>query len=131
MPRVFESHYLRIGFESALVFEKHVVIAVAIERRVEIDKIDGFFVDIPSKNILIVAVIESVHAQAKCSIIREARTTFAFFVGFALNVWPQEFSFWSTSGKNKGLAVVGTSTGPFCAEKALSGSGEASTSWVN
>jgi hypothetical protein len=41
MPRVFESHDLRIGFHSALVFEKHVVVAVRVERRVEIYKIDA------------------------------------------------------------------------------------------
>ena len=51
MPRVFESHDLRIGFESALVFEKHVVVAVRIERRVEIDEIDRFVLDIPPQDI--------------------------------------------------------------------------------
>jgi len=61
MPSVFESHDLRIGFESALVFEKHVVVAVRIERRVEIHKIDRLGADVSFEDIQIIAVVESVH----------------------------------------------------------------------
>jgi hypothetical protein len=61
MPSVLESHYLRIGFEPTLVFEQNIVIAVGIERRIEIYEIARLFVDISPKNIQIIAVVKSVH----------------------------------------------------------------------
>ena len=43
--------------------EKDVVVAVGVERRVEINKINGLFVDIPPQDIQIAAVVESVHER--------------------------------------------------------------------
>ena len=61
MPGIFESHDLRVGFMSALVFETHVVVAVRIQRRIEINKTDRLVPDIPPQNIRIIAVVKSVH----------------------------------------------------------------------
>ncbi len=61
MPRVLERRYLRFGFLARLVFEKDVVVAVAIERRVEIDEIDGFRLYLIPQYLQIVAVVEVIH----------------------------------------------------------------------
>jgi hypothetical protein len=42
MPRIFESRNLRVGFVAFRCFEKQVVIALGVERRVEIDEVDRF-----------------------------------------------------------------------------------------
>ena len=44
-----------------IIFEKHVVVAVRIERRIEIYKIDRLVFDITPQNIQIIAVVECVH----------------------------------------------------------------------
>ena len=44
-----------------IIFEKHVVVAVRIERRIEIYKIDRLVLDIPPQNVQIIAVVKSIH----------------------------------------------------------------------
>ena len=58
---IFESHDLRIGIHPALVFEKHIVVAVGIERRIEINKIDRLIPDILPQDIQIIAVVKSIN----------------------------------------------------------------------
>ena len=51
MPGVFEGGDLRFGLDAGFVFEQDVVIAVGIERRIEIDEIDRFVLDIVAQNL--------------------------------------------------------------------------------
>ena len=70
MPRVLERGYLRLGLRARFVLEQHVVIAVGIERRVQIDQVNRLVLDVVPQDIQIVAVVESVHGKklAKFSI---------------------------------------------------------------
>ncbi len=63
MPGVFKGGYLRFALGSALVLEKNVVIAVGIERRVQIDQVNATRRDVFPQDVQIVAVVESVHRK--------------------------------------------------------------------
>jgi hypothetical protein len=52
---------LRPGGIVAFLLEYDVLVQAAVERRVEINQIDRFFVDIPPHDVEIIAVIEVVH----------------------------------------------------------------------
>lgn len=58
LPGVGEGLDLGRGFGAVLFVEQDVVVTVAVERRVEVDQIDGFGSDVPSKHIEVVAVEE-------------------------------------------------------------------------
>ena len=60
-PRVFEGGHLRLGGVSLGRFEIDVVDALRIERRVEIDQVNGFVRDVFVQDVEIVAVVEGVH----------------------------------------------------------------------
>ena len=61
MPRVFERRDLRFGIGARFVAEQYVVIAVAVKRRIKIDEIDRFILDIVTGDLQIVAVVKSIH----------------------------------------------------------------------
>lgn len=50
-PRILERRYLRLRIGAALVFEQDVVIAVRIERRIEVDKVNGLILDVFPQNL--------------------------------------------------------------------------------
>jgi hypothetical protein len=58
---VFQPH----GAESAWLpdFEKHVVIAVRVKRRVEIDQVNRLILDVVPEDLQIVAVVKGVHGK--------------------------------------------------------------------
>jgi len=57
--------YLRISSGTGFVFEKDVVIAVGIKRRVKVNKIDRLVLYIVPQDLQIVAVVESVHEDSR------------------------------------------------------------------
>jgi hypothetical protein len=61
MPGILECLDLRPGCIVAILLKYDVVVPTAVERRVEINQIDRFFVDIPPHDVEIIAVIETVH----------------------------------------------------------------------
>jgi hypothetical protein len=61
MPGVLEGFNLRLAVVAARRFEEQVVVALGIERRVEIDEVNGFVRNVLAKDLEIVAVIELVH----------------------------------------------------------------------
>ena len=60
MPAIFECGDLRVGLVSLRGFEEDGIIALGIERRIEIDKIDRLRRDVLAENIEVVAEIEFV-----------------------------------------------------------------------
>jgi len=56
---------LRIGLAAGFVFEKEVVIAVGIKRRVKINKIDRLVLDVVPQDLKIVAVVECIHEDSR------------------------------------------------------------------
>ena len=70
MPRVLKRGDLRLGLGAGFVFEQDLIIAVAIERRVQIDEVDGLVLDVIPQDVQIVAVVKGVHGKmlGKCSI---------------------------------------------------------------
>jgi len=63
MPRVLECGYLRLGLRARFVLKKYVVIAVGIERRVEIDQVYRLVLDVLPQDVEIVAVVKGVHGK--------------------------------------------------------------------
>jgi hypothetical protein len=62
MPGVLEGFNLRLAVVAARRFEEQVVVALGIERRVEIDEVNGCVRNVLAEDLEIVAVIELVHA---------------------------------------------------------------------
>lgn len=60
-PSVFEGFELGGGSGAVLFGEEDVAVLIAFERRVEIDEVDGFVLDVAAENVEIVAVIKLVH----------------------------------------------------------------------
>ena len=62
MPGVLEGGDLRFAVGAALGLEEHVVIAVAVEGRVEVDEVDAFIGEVfaAAQDFQVVAVIEPV-----------------------------------------------------------------------
>jgi hypothetical protein len=52
---------LRGGAGAVALGEEHVVVLAAVERRVEVDEVDGLVVDVLAQDGQVVAVIETVH----------------------------------------------------------------------
>ena len=61
MPGVLEGFNLRLAVVAARRFEEQIVVALGIERRVEIDEVNGFVRNVLAEDLEIVAVIELVH----------------------------------------------------------------------
>ncbi len=62
-PGVFEGFELCGGSGAVFFGEEDVVVLIAFERRVEIDEVDGFVLDVAAENVEIVAVIKLVHGS--------------------------------------------------------------------
>lgn len=60
MPGVFEGDDLRFGGAPALLLEQHVVRAVGVERRVEVDQVDARVANVVAQDVKVVAVEEGV-----------------------------------------------------------------------
>jgi len=60
LPRVLERVNLRARLRAILLRKQNVVILARIERRIEVDEIDALILDIALKNVVVVAVIETV-----------------------------------------------------------------------
>ncbi len=65
MPGVLKGGDLRVGLVSLRRFEKHGIIALRIERRIEINEIDRFIRNVFAENIEIIAEIEFVHGRLR------------------------------------------------------------------
>jgi len=61
VPRIVKGGDLRVGTGAALVPEQHVVRAVGVERRVEIDQVDRLVLDVLAQDVEVVTVVKSVH----------------------------------------------------------------------
>jgi hypothetical protein len=59
-PRVLKGPNLRSGLGSVLLLEQHVVVLVALERRVQIDEANRLIPHIPPQNVQVIAVIKHV-----------------------------------------------------------------------
>jgi hypothetical protein len=85
MPGVLEGFNLRLAVVAAGRFEEQIVVALGIERRVEIDEVNGFVRNVLAEDLEIVAVVELVHwresVRGKCGGVNSA---FAWFVYFAV-----------------------------------------------
>jgi hypothetical protein len=64
MPGVLEGFNLRLAVVAARRFEEQIVIALGIERRVEINEVNGFIRNVLAEDLEIVAVIELIHPRA-------------------------------------------------------------------
>jgi hypothetical protein len=64
MPGILEGFNLRFAVVAAGRFEEQIVIALGIERRVEIDEVNGFVRKVLAEDLEIVAVKELVHPRA-------------------------------------------------------------------
>src|SRR4051794_18200246 len=60
MPSVLECLDLRVGALARRSLEQHVVIGLAVERRVEIDQVDALVRDLAAQYVEVVAVIKCV-----------------------------------------------------------------------
>ncbi|MFY9791358.1 MAG: hypothetical protein WA474_18505 [Candidatus Sulfotelmatobacter sp.] len=60
LPGVFEGHDLGTGAGTVLFGEEDVVVLAAVERRVEVDEIDGLVLDVLAEDGEVVAVVETV-----------------------------------------------------------------------
>jgi hypothetical protein len=55
------NRHLQIRRDAGFILKKHVVIAVRIKRRIEINEVNGFILDVIPHDLQIIAVIECVH----------------------------------------------------------------------
>jgi hypothetical protein len=58
MPRIFECGYLRVGFVALRRFKEYGIIALGIERRIEINEIDTLGGNVFAEDVEVVAEIE-------------------------------------------------------------------------
>ena len=63
MPRVFKRRDLRLALVSLGRFEEEIVVALGIERWVEVDEVNGFIFDVLAEHQQIVAEVELVHPR--------------------------------------------------------------------
>jgi hypothetical protein len=88
MPGVLEGFNLRLAVVAAGRFEEQVVVVLGIERRVEIDEVNGFVRKVLAEDLEIVAVIELVHLPRAS--MREkfgsVNSAFAYFAWFAVHL---------------------------------------------
>ena len=61
MPGILKRLELWGGFGAVVFLKKHVVGSFAVERRVEVDKVNGFIRDIAAEDFEIVTVVKRVH----------------------------------------------------------------------
>lgn len=61
LPCIFKCFDLRSGPRAVLLGEQNIVILIALERRIEIDKINSFVLAVAMENVQVVAVVESIH----------------------------------------------------------------------
>ena len=66
MPGVLEGEQLSVALAPRLVLEDDVVVAVAVERRVEVDEVDRRIRDVAPEDVEVVAVVQDVGLHA-CS----------------------------------------------------------------
>ena len=64
MPRVFKGRDLRLALVPLGRFEQEIVVALGIERRVEVDEVNGFVLDVFLEDVEIVAEEELIHAKS-------------------------------------------------------------------
>ena len=62
VPGIAERFDLRGRLAAALLFEQDVVIAVGVERRIEVDQIDGGAREVLLENVEVVSVVQRIHA---------------------------------------------------------------------
>ena len=58
LPSVLEGHDLRTGARAVLFGEENVIVLTAVERRVEVDEIDGFVLYVFAQHTEVITVIE-------------------------------------------------------------------------
>jgi hypothetical protein len=63
-PRIGKRLDLGGAFVAALLLEQHVVVAVAVERRIEVDEVDRIAGDLVAQDMQVIAVIQRVHRRA-------------------------------------------------------------------
>jgi hypothetical protein len=64
MPGVLEGFNLRLAVMAARRFEEQIVVVLGIERRVEINEVNGFVRNVLAEGLEIVAVIKLVHPRS-------------------------------------------------------------------
>src|ERR1035437_3677914 len=82
MPAIFKGGDLRVAFVSLRRFKEHGIIALGIERGIEINEIDRFIRNVLAENIEIVAEIEFIQLSEP-----------GFMGLFGLMGWAQDSSF--------------------------------------
>ena len=65
MPGILKCGDLRVALHALGRFEQQVVVALGIERRIEINQIDRFIRNVIAQNIEVIAVVEFVHGLSK------------------------------------------------------------------
>ena len=63
MPRVFKGRDLRLALVPLGRFEEEIVVALGIERRVEVDEVNGFSREVVAQDVEVVAEIELIHPR--------------------------------------------------------------------
>ena len=72
MPRVFEGQQLGIGLAAPLVVEDDVVVAVAVEGRVEVDQVDAGVGQVAAQDVEVVAGVVGRWSAARISVSEPA-----------------------------------------------------------
>lgn len=67
VPRVLEGFNLRLARLSLGRFEQEIVVALGIERRVEVDEVNRFGRNVVAEDVKVVAVIELIHGRRVCA----------------------------------------------------------------
>src|ERR1039457_6422514 len=61
MPRVFKRRDLRLALVPLGRFEQEIVVALGVERRVEVDEVNGFVLEVLAEHLQVVAEEKLVH----------------------------------------------------------------------
>ena len=64
-PRIFERFNLRLALFSLGRFEQEIVVALGVERRVEIDEVNSLVLNVLTQHLKVVAEVKLVHAMRR------------------------------------------------------------------
>lgn len=74
MPRIFKRRDLRLALVALGRFEEEIVVALGVERRIEVDEVNGFGRKVLAHHLKVVAEVELVHAKEFYSVRATAAT---------------------------------------------------------
>ena len=65
VPRVFEGEQLSVALAPRLILEDDVVVAVRVERRIEIDEVDRRIFNVPPEDVEVIPVVEDIRLHVR------------------------------------------------------------------